>query len=71
MSNINGNSIFLPAAGGRGEDGLSGAGDYGRYYSSSLYQNYVSFAWNVKFDSGSVVRDYGVRYIGHSVRPVL
>ena len=49
-SNINGNSIFLPAAGYRDVNGLSYAGDFGSYYSSALdldsneyFAYYISF----------------------------
>ena len=70
-SNINGNSIFLPAAGCRGYDGLVYAGRYGYYWSSSLDTGYPGDAWVVFFDSGSVYRFSNGRYFGLSVRPVL
>ena len=70
-SNINGNSIFLPAAGCRGYDGLVYAGRYGYYWSSSLDTGYPVDAWVVFFDSGSVYRFSNGRYFGLSVRPVL
>ena len=70
-SNINGNSIFLPAAGYRGDGDLNDAGGYGDFWSSSLGTDYPYDAWYVGFDSGYVGRsDYG-RYFGRSVRPVL
>lgn len=68
----NGNSIFLPAAGGRGGTGLSGVGSLGSYWSSSLSSGYPIGAWYVYFYSDDVYRgDYGSRYYGLSVRPVL
>ena len=73
-SNINGNSIFLPAAGYRYDDVLYGAGSYGRYWSGSLYTDYPGYAWYVNFDSDNVNRNsdfFGDRYYGRSVRPVL
>ncbi|MDY6036657.1 MAG: hypothetical protein SPI67_04150 [Paludibacteraceae bacterium] len=70
-SNINGNSIFLPAAGYRDGGGLSSAGYDGDYWSSSLSTGYPGDAWYVYFLSGSVDRDSDNRYYGHSVRPVL
>ncbi|MGM9782736.1 MAG: protein kinase [Paludibacteraceae bacterium] len=70
-SNINGNSIFLPAAGYRDYDDLYRAGDDGYYWSSSLYTDSPGYAWRVYFDSGGVYRFIGDRYYGRSVRPVL
>ena len=71
-SNINGNSIFLPAAGVRDDRdfGLLGAGDYGGYWSSSLGTDNPDYAWNVYFDSGNVDGYDSGRYGGLSVRPV-
>ena len=70
-SNINGNSIFLPAAGYRGNDVLSYAGYNGFYWSSSLVADDPSSAWRVDFDSGYVYRYNPYRFCGLSVRPVL
>ena len=66
----NGNSIFLPAAGGRNGTSLGDAGSYGYYWSSSLYEYYSDFARLVYFNSGEVGRSYFYRYSGFSVRPV-
>ena len=70
-SNTNGNSIFLPAAGSRDRGDLSGAGNYGFYWSCSLSTDYPNNAWYVLFYSDDVYGDYGGRYYGISVRPVL
>ena len=70
-SKTNGNSIFLPAAGSRSIDGLVRAGNYGYYWSSSLYTDYPYRAWYVYFSSDYVGRDYVIRFDGLSVRPVL
>ena len=70
-SNINDNSIFLPAAGCRYYYDLDYAGNYGIYWSSSLYTDYPSSAWDVCFYSDNVYRDYISRSYGRSVRPVL
>ena len=70
VTGSNGNSIFLPAAGYRNGSSLYDAGSYGDYWSSSLYVGYPSYAWLGYFYSGNVRRDYGYRYLGHSVRPV-
>ena len=66
-SNVNGNTIFLPAAGYRSYGNLYYAGSDGRYWSSSLY---TSSAYSVNFYSGDV--DWGSlnRCIGGSVRAV-
>ena len=70
-SNINGNSIFLPAAGFRYGDDLRVAGDNGNYWSSSLGTDYPDVAWGVFFGSDYVYRGYVDRFYGRSVRPVL
>ena len=71
-SKTNGNSIFLPAAGSRGDSDLYNAGSYGIFWSSSLYP-YDSFnAYDLGFSSSGV--DWGIydyRLYGTSVRPVL
>lgn len=71
-SKINGNSIFLPAAGCRDWQGLSSAGSSGYYWSSSLYTSSSYYAYYLRFYSGSVYssHDYG-RECGQSVRPVM
>ena len=71
ISKINGNSIFLPAAGCRFDSGLSSAGSYGYYWSSSLYSYYSDNVCYLSFYSGGVSwgsDDY--RYVGRSVRGV-
>lgn len=68
-SNINGNSIFLPAAGYR-NGGLNYAGNYGGYWSSSLNTGYPSNAWDMSFNSGNVNMNNNNRCYGRSVRPV-
>ena len=70
-SKINGNSIFLPAAGFRFDDDLLDAGYFGYYWSSSLGTDYPYDAWYVVFGSGGVFRDDSGRCFGRSVRPVL
>ena len=68
-SKSNGNSIFLPAAGWRLDSLLDRAGNYGYYWSSSLYTD-SPFAWLVDIDSRGVSRCIVERYPGLSVRPV-
>ena len=67
----NGNTLFLPAASYRRGGELYYAGDYGYYWSSSLYTGYPDYAWYFSFDSSRTrVNYYGGRYYGQSVRAV-
>jgi len=69
-SKINGNSIFLPAAGDRWIDGLGNGGTYGGYWSSSLSPDDDVSACYMVFGSGYWDwDDYGRDY-GRSVRAV-
>ena len=71
-SKINGNSIFLPAA-GRYSDGSSMlyVGAQGFYWSSSLHKSwYSSTVWAANFSSSEYVLDGYGRSLGLSVRPV-
>ena len=69
-SNVNGNSIFLPAAGDRGGTNIYDAGSYGYYWSSSLNEGDSDHARLVFFSSGDVYWGYTDRCVGFSVRPV-
>ena len=70
-SRKNGKSIFLPAAGIRGDGDLSSAGSNGYYWSSSLDTDSPPLAYYMCFFSGSVYTDYlNYRFDAHSVRPV-
>ncbi|MBR2155254.1 MAG: hypothetical protein IJ901_11700 [Bacteroidaceae bacterium] len=67
----NGNSIFLPAAGYRWGDSLYDEGNGGSYWSSSLFPDYFSDAYDLYFDSDNAECDYSSdRRYGHSVRAV-
>ena len=74
----NGNSIFLPAAGYYEGNSLHGVGDWGRYWSSSLYYykgssyNFSSGAYydGFKYSTGGNTWYNGYRIDGYSVRPV-
>lgn len=65
----NNNSIFLPAAGCRGNSGLSNAGSGGYYWSSSCGIR-VDLAFYLYFDSVNVDWENYSRYEGRSVRGV-
>lgn len=81
-SKINGNTIFLPAA-GYSEKSLLGVGEYGGYWSRTLDSSHCSYAYSLKFSSkdaewgsGSPFswddEEYGdARWVCLSVRPVL
>ena len=70
-SKINGNSIFLPAAGYRYNSDLYNAGSDGYYWSSSLNTSGSYYAYYLGFNSGNVYSYYNYRDFGQSVRPVL
>ena len=69
---LNGNSLFLPAAGYGNGYSVSGEGSSGLYWSSSLYTEQVApvGAWHLFFNSGSCSTYCGDRDYGLSVRPV-
>lgn len=71
VTGVNGNSIFLPAAGSRADTDLNGTGSYGGFWSSSLKADNQSLAYYVFFNSFNV--DWYCdtdRYRGQCVRPV-
>lgn len=67
----NGNSIFLPAAGYREGDDVTGEGELGWYWSGSINANSTDYAYMLNFDSGSASWNSAERYLGLCVRPVL
>lgn len=66
----NGNSIFLPAAGGCSDSNLQGVGSYGGYWSSSLGGGDPWNAWDLYFYSGTHLTNYSAREYGCTVRAV-
>ena len=70
ITGANGNSIFLPAAGGWGLTTLNGSGSDGCYWSSSLGTVGPPVACEGYFDSDNVGWAYTIRPRGLSVRPV-
>ena len=66
----NGNSIFIPAAGGCSNGSVSNVGDYGGVWSSSLDTSSHGDAWNLGFVSGNCRVNGSYRYSGQSVRGV-
>ena len=69
-SKKNGQGVFLPAAGGRWDSELNGAGSNGYYWSQSLYASSPSHAWCLGFDSGDCRMSSSNRGNGFAVRPV-
>lgn len=69
VTGSNGNSIFLPAAGKHGIAGLTDAGSYGYYWSSSLHAGPQS-ANGLSLNSSYASSASSFRYCGFSIRPV-
>ena len=69
-SKINGNSIFLPAAGYRDGSSLYSVGSRGNYWSSSLYSSYSGSAYFLYFSSDYVDWGGSGHGYGQSVRAV-
>ena len=68
-SKTNGNSIFLPAAGGRFRESLFNVGSYGYYWSAG--PSNTTYGRNLSFYSSNVYpQSYCSRAYGFSVRPV-
>ena len=68
---INGNSIFLPAAGSRWYGSLDLAGEFGYYWLSTQYPDLSWDAYDIYFYPGYANWYYQSREGGHSVRPVV
>ena len=70
-SKINGNSIFLPAAGQYAFNGYVDAGSNGYYWSRTLYSKQDWNAHLLLIQQGNYISTYGSRYCCNSIRPVL
>ena len=70
-SNINGNSIFVPAAGCCYRGSVADVGSSGYFCSSSLGDSNPSYCWRLNFYSRSMDIGMGLRSLGISVRAVL
>lgn len=66
----NGNSIFMPAAGSRTQDAITGLGLEGRYLSGSVNVSDNRFAMSYQFSSAMATRATVPVYQALSVRPV-
>ena len=69
VTGLNGNSIFLPAAGNLIDGSHNGAGSYAHYWSTTPYGD-SSEAYYLYFYSNSHYSTYSYRYYGFTVRPV-
>ena len=70
-SKINGNSIFIPAAGICRDGSVDYVGSSGGIWSSSLKDDYPNLAWYLYFNSGSCYMSYSNRCDGQTVRGVM
>ena len=70
-SKINGNSIFLPAAGYRNDNLVNNIGSNGAYWTSTLRSTDTLFAGCLNLSSTGVEMPYNDRFNGCSIRPVL
>lgn len=70
ISKTNGNSIFVPVAGGCYDGSVGNVGSYGYLWSSSLGESNSESTWYLYFYSGNVRVNSGRRYGGLSVRAV-
>ena len=66
----NGNTLFLPAAGGRWDDSLNSAGSYGYFWSRTLLSYVPYYAYDLYFNSGGWYYWYYSRSGGYTVRAV-
>ena len=70
-SNINGNSIFLPASGWRWGDTFYSVGSYGNYWLSTQDPSYSYGAYGISSYSEGAISGSSEKFIGQSVRPVV
>ena len=71
VTGLNGNSIFLPAAGRRYGTDFYDRGSRGFYWSATLDENYGDDAYGLSFSSGGSYWNYNwYRSSGRTVRPV-
>ena len=66
----NGNTMFLPASGGRGDGNIYESGSCGFYWLNSVYTNDTQFAWGFILDSDSIYETSYYRMYGQTIRPV-
>lgn len=69
-SDINGAAMFLPAAGYCNDSVLYDLGEFGNYWTSSLYERHSFYAWQLLFSPVRPLWFNGYRFCGMSIRPV-
>ena len=70
-SNVNGKSVFVPAFGNASDEGNNGIGSYGYIWSSSVDDDYFTYAWCLDLDSFNV-NEYNIkRFFGIPVLGVI
>lgn len=70
VTGLNGNSIFLPAAGYRYDDNLDRAGGAGYYWSSSLFMRESIGAYSLQMEESFLGWSNSSRSSGRPVRPI-
>lgn len=70
VTGTNGNTMFLPASGGRGDGNIYESGSCGFYWLNSVYTDDTQFAWGFLFDANSFSETSYYRMYGQSIRPV-
>ena len=71
VSKINGERIFLPAAGKALNSSQSLVGENGGYWTGAPNMVSANRAWSIAFDANVIgVFDHNFRYYGFSIRPV-
>jgi len=70
FTGVNGNSVFMPAAGGFSDNSCGNIGTDGYYWTSSLSSGENEYVYGLYFHSYAAAMGNFSRYLGHSVRPV-
>lgn len=66
----NGNSIFMPASGGRSDESIQNDGSCGFYWLNSVDSSEPEYAWGFLVDSTSAYVTSYYRMYGQTIRPV-
>ena len=69
-NNGDGARMFLPAAGYYNDTILHDLGEFGNYWTSSLYERHSFYAWQLLFSPVRPLWFNGYRFCGMSIRPV-
>lgn len=69
LTGPNGNSMFLPAAGGMGGEEVHNDKTCGIYWLNSIFPNDTEYAWGILSDADTIKRTSYCRYYGQTIRP--